>query len=69
MELIFFFILGLINVTRQIVGKKKKIVGMDDWSTPVPKFNHLSGKWIINPVINFIINSIRIIPGNFAARM
>lgn len=58
------FILGLINVTR--------LERLLEWTIDRRqslKFNHLSGKWIINPVINFVINSIRIIPGNFAARI
>lgn len=48
------FILGLINVTRverlleRTIDRRQSL-----------KFNHLSGKRIISPPINFVINSIR----------
>lgn len=58
------FILGLINVTRverlleRTIDRRQSL-----------KFNHLSGKRIISPAINFVINSIRNTNDNFAARM
>lgn len=58
------FILGLINVTRverlleRTIDRRQSL-----------KFNHLNGKRIISPAINFVINSIRNTNDNFAARM